>query len=310
MNKAAGFILAVDGGGTKTTVWVANASGEVLGKATAGPMSLAATSASKAAENFFMAVEEVTTQLKIVHFSRVFVGLAGVDTQEEEIEARHIFSEVLGSRFTFDTFEVMNDILIALESGTSSLDAICLISGTGSNCFGRNSNGKTAKTSGMDFLLSDQGSGFEIGQEVLRAAVKSFDGRSKKTLIEELVCDHFKIKSIDQLKNKVYHPILNKTQIGQLSSIAYAAREQHDTIANEIISHAVEELVEMVVTVLLRLELTNTPTDVVLIGGIATDPYMKEQLEARIKANYSKVQVIVPKHPPVYGALQLALRAK
>jgi len=76
--------------------------------------------------------------------------------------------------------------------------------------------GETAKTGGMDYLLSDQGSGFDIGQQVLRAAVKSYDGRSKKTLLEKLLCEHFKIESIEDVKDKVYNPRLNKTQIAQI----------------------------------------------------------------------------------------------
>lgn len=307
MTKQTPYILAVDGGGTKTTVWIANTDGEVLGKATTGPMSLAATSPAQAVINFLTAIDKATEKLKDIEFSTVVVGLAGVDTKEEVSHAAELFSAALAKVYKYENFQVVNDIVIALASGTTSQNAICLISGTGSNCFGRNSKGENAKTGGMDFLLSDQGSGFEIGQQVLRAAVKSYDGRSSKTLIEKLVCKEFKIDSIEELKNKVYHPVLNKTQIGQLSAICFLAKDQNDTIANEIIKKAVEDLMEMVLTVLKRLDLTNTKTDIVLIGGIAADPYVRAQLEARLTANYSMVQLVVPEHPPVYGALQLAI---
>lgn len=307
MSNKSIYILAVDGGGTKTTVWIANKDGEVLGEATTGPMSLAATSPAQAVINFLTAVGEAGKNLKDVSFSKVVVGLAGVDTKEEVSHATELFSAALEKQYSFKHFKVVNDIVIALASGTESQDAVCLISGTGSNCFGRNANGKTAKTGGMDFLLSDQGSGFEIGQQVLRAAVKSYDGRSAKTLIEKLVCKKFSIHSIEELKNKVYHPVLNKTELGQLSEICFEAKDQNDTIANEIIKKAIEDLMEMVVTVLKRLELTMTPTDIVLIGGIARDPFVRSQLDVRLKANYALVNLVVPEHPPVYGALQLAL---
>ncbi|MEO8581087.1 MAG: BadF/BadG/BcrA/BcrD ATPase family protein [Patescibacteria group bacterium] len=302
------FFLAIDGGGTKTTVWIADESGNVLGRATTGPMSLAATTEALAMEHFMTAISEAVEHLDVAGFSQVVVGLAGVDTDEEIADAYRIFSTALHERFSFLNFKVVNDIVIALASGSTSPNTICLISGTGSNCYGRNEQGETAKTGGMDYLLSDQGSGFEIGQQVLRAAVKSFDGRSKKTMIEELVCQHFFIESISQLKDKVYHPLLNKTQIGQLSQICFAAKEQHDAIANEIIAASIEELVEMVVTVMKRLHLTKKLTDVVLIGGIATDPVVHIQLEARLLTHFSQIKLIVPAHPPVYGALQLALQ--
>lgn len=300
------FFLAVDGGGTKTTVWLADQSGEVLGKATTGPMSLAATTPQKATEHFLTAIREAIGERVVTTFEKVVVGLAGVDTPEEVADATSFFSKALREHFTVDRFEVVNDTVIALASGTQSQNAICLISGTGSNCFGKNAAGKTAKAGGMDYLLSDQGSGFDIGQQVLRAAVKSYDYRARKTLLEKLVCEHFEIESIAELKNKVYHPLLNKTQIGELGKLCFTAREHSDTTANEIIMHAVNEIIEMIVTVLMRLHLTNVPTDVVLIGGIATDPFVKTQLEVRLQANYPLITLMIPEHPPVYGALQLA----
>lgn len=308
MTTSQPFILAVDGGGTKTTAWIAQQDGTVLGKATTGAMSLAATSPERAVENFLLAIELASEHLEDINFSHVVIGLAGVDTHEELQRADELFKTALAEKFAVDSCEVVNDTVIALASGTQSKNAIVLISGTGSNCFGHNEAGQTAKTGGMDYLLSDQGSGFEIGQMVLRAAIKSFDGRSAKSILEKLVCDHFKIDSAEQLKNKVYHPMLNKTQIGELGKMCFIARELQDTIANEIIVHALNELIEMVITVLKRLQLSDIETDLVLIGGIATDPYTKSQLDIRLHANYKKLNLIVPTHPPVYGALQLALQ--
>lgn len=301
------FFLAVDGGGTKTTVWVANEKGEKIGEGKAGPMSLAATSPADATANFMTAVEQATTSLEEDISFHVLIGLAGVDTKEEIEHAKTFFSDAFKKKCTCSEFKVVNDTVIALASGTHSANAICLISGTGSNCFGRNANGKMINAGGLDYLLADQGSGFDIGQQTLRAAVKSYDHRSKKSLLEKLVCDHFKIDSIAQLKNKVYHPQLNKTQIAELARICFSAREQFDATANEIIAEAIEEMILMVTAVMKRLVLVNTPTDLVLIGGIATDPYTKSQLKVRLKTKYSNLNIIVPEQPPVYGALQLAM---
>jgi len=308
-SEDSGYVLAIDGGGSKTTVWCSDLAGKVVGEFKCGPMSLAATTEKQAVANLHEAVEESTKTLgKHITFEQVVLGLAGVDTQQELEDAQELFRKALEEKYIIKEFTLVNDIFIALESGTSSLNAVCLISGTGSNCFGRCSMGETAKTGGMDYLLSDQGSGFDIGQQVLRAAVKSYDGRSKKTLLEKLLCEHFKIESIEDVKDKVYNPRLNKTQIAQISQLCFQARELHDTIANEIINKALDDLCEMVATVLRRLELSQADTDVVLVGGIATDPYMKQHLELRLKQHFRKLQFIVPEHPPVYGAMQLALR--
>lgn len=304
------FYLAIDGGGSKTTVWIADGTGVVIGKATGGPMSLAVGGPDQAVQNLLRSVTLAVKacEQSINSFEKVVIGLAGVDTPNEVANAQFLFKQALEQEYSFTDFQLLNDIMIALESGTSHPNAVALISGTGSNCWGRSENGETARTGGMDFLLSDQGSGYDIGQKVLRAAVKSFDGRGVKTLMEDLVCKHFEIDAIDELKNKVYHPILNKSEIAQLARICFTAHEQQDTAANEIINIALEELYLMVATVLRHLELTDQTTDLVLVGGIARDPVIAKHLEMRLRANYAKLSVIIPDQPPVAGALKLAIK--
>lgn len=301
-------ILAVDGGGTKTIVWLADMDGKVIGKGKSGPMSLAATTPDQAVSNLFEALEQATAELSSIDISQAVIGLAGVDTPYEVEKARNLFSTALNNKFEIQKLVLVNDTEIALASGTSAKNAVVLISGTGSNCFGQNSKGKKVKTGGMDFLLSDQGSGYDIGQKVLRAVIKAYDGRGNQTVMEKLVCEHFNISSLAELKDKVYHPILNKTQIGQLAKICFDALEQQDMVANEILNIALEELILMVATVLRKLEIENEATDLVLVGSIATDPYMRKQLDKRLTSRFFKLQIVVPKEPAVAGALKLALR--
>lgn len=307
MTHQAPYYLAIDSGGTKTTAWLATDADTIVGRGQAGPMSLAATSTIEAVDHLREAVATAIGTMNISNVASCVIGSAGVDTPSEHHRASELFSAALRKTLAVEKFSLVNDIVIALDSGTQSENAIALIAGTGSNCFGRNARGQEVKVGGLDFLLSDQGSGFDIGQQVLRSAVKSFDGRGAKSVLERLVCEHFHIDSIAELKDKVYHPPLNKTQIAQLARLCFVALEQKDTRANEIVTGAIEEMVEMVSTTLFKLDLAQTETDVVLVGGIATDPYVKKLLTMRLNAHFPKVSVIVPEHPPVYGALVRAI---
>ncbi len=306
-NSKQEVLLAVDGGGTKTVVWVADLEGKILGKGKSGPMSLAATSAEIAIQNLFEALHEALPDHSQISIKKAVIGAAGVDTDDEIKVATKVFHDALKKEYDIEELVLVNDIRIALESGATSPNAIALISGTGSNCFGKNEKGETAKAGGMDFLLSDQGSGYDIGQKVLRAVIKAYDGRGPSTVMEELICQHFHISDLGKLKDHVYHPILNKTQIGQLAKICFEALERQDTVANEIINGAIEELVLMISAVVRKLNLMHTHADVVLVGGIATDPYMKKQLEKRLNSRFSKLKLIVPEEPAVSGALKMAL---
>jgi N-acetylglucosamine kinase-like BadF-type ATPase len=160
----------------------------------------------------------------------------------------------------------------------------------------------------MDYLLTDQGSGYEIGRAVLRSAVKSYDGRMAKTVLEHLVCEHFRIASISELKHAVYNPPLTKMEIAELAKIAEQAFNQGDQVAKGIFEHTVQELFEMVVTVIQRLEIKDTPVDVVFVGGVSRIPFIVEQLTQQLNQFSSKITIIRPDKEPVYGALKMVTR--
>jgi N-acetylglucosamine kinase-like BadF-type ATPase len=158
-----------------------------------------------------------------------------------------------------------------------------------------------------DYLLTDQGSGYSIGRRVLRYAVKSYDGRMEKSIMEELVKEHFHITSIADLKDAVYNPPLNKPEVAELTKICVQAFDQGDAVARETFDYAVDELYLMIETVMVRLGITGRPIDCVLVGGITKIQYIYDRLEGKLKTLCPQVTVVRPQMDPVHGALRLAL---
>jgi len=196
------YFLAVDGGGTKTDVICADENGNVVGRGVSGPTNLTSTSVGAASFNLIEAIRqaiELLPESDRTGFPILVMGLAGIDSQNEYDQAYEIFNRAI-AHYKIEKFILMNDSVIALKNGTDSNNAVILVSGTGSICYGINDKNQSAKTSGMDYLLADQGSGYDIGRHILREAVKSYDGRCSKSILEELVCDHFKIETVADLK--------------------------------------------------------------------------------------------------------------
>lgn len=302
------YVLAVDGGGTKTHALCADENGQVIGEGFSGPTSLTATTIGAASFNLREVVRQATEPLpEGSQFTCMVMGLAGMDTSIEEETARDTFTKVLSDRL-IDNFVLVNDSIIALESGTDAKNALVIIAGTGSNCYGRNAQGETARSSGMDYILTDQGSGYAIGRAVLRRAVKSFDGRGPKTMLEQFVCQHFHIESIAQLKPKVHNPPLSKTEIAELSQLCLMAYDQGDNVAKEIFDYNVDLQVEMAAAVIKRLKLEAMPTDCVLVGSITKIAYVQTNLTAKLKEKYPQLSIVVPTQAPAYGALKMALK--
>lgn len=302
------YFLAVDGGGTKTHVICADQEGNVVGEGMVGPASITSTSIGAAGFNLREGVRQATERLpENYQITSLVMGLAGMDTEPEKEAAIKTFSESL-AYFHIHNFVLVNDIVIALESGTDNKNALALISGTGSNCYGRNQQGQSAKVSGLDFLLADQGSGYNIGWHVLKAAAKSYDGRGPKTILEQLLCEHFHVEDIEHLKARIYTPPLTKPEIAELSKVCHQALDQGDQVAKMIIDYQIREMMIMINTVAKKLAFDGTNFDCVLTGGVIQVDYVKQHLQAAISQKFPQAKVVFPEKEPVYGALKLALQ--
>ncbi|HYD35626.1 MAG TPA: BadF/BadG/BcrA/BcrD ATPase family protein [Vitreimonas sp.] len=302
------YVLAVDGGGTKTHVLCADETGQVIGEGYAGPTNMTAITPGAASFNLREGVRQATEKLEPGFvIQNMVMGLAGADSVEEEQNARQVFLQVLQD-YTIENLTLVNDTVIALANGSEATDALILVAGTGSNCFGHNSEGKTAKAGGMDYILADQGSGYSIGRAVLRKAVKSFDGRGPHTELEQFVCEHFKISSIAELKPKVHNPLLTKTEIAELAQVCLRAFDQGDATAKDIFDHNLDELYTMATAVINRLGLKDKKVDLVLAGSITKIAYIQNNLTKRLQEYCPALNVIVPTTAPVHGALKMALK--
>ncbi len=303
-----GYFLGIDGGGSKTAVWCANERGHVLGKGVAGPTNLTTTDTQLACQNLAIALDQALGGVARSSFTSVVMGLAGADTSSEIAQARKIFQPVFTTRGVQD-FKLVNDAVIALKSGSDAPNALVAIAGTGSNCFGRNNMGETAKASGLDYWLSDEGSGYMIGLQALRAVVRASDGRGQATALTESVLNHFKLASVSALKEIVYAPGFSKKEMAALTMVVVQAAEAGDSAAFQILTEAINEIQTMMRSVIHKLGLEQTEFDAVVVGSVMTVSIVKERLRAWFAIHYPQARLLYPKQPPVYGALQLAYQA-
>lgn len=303
------MLLAVDGGGTKTYLLIAEKDGTIISDGEAGPLSLEVVTRDVAKNNFFDAFNFAIKKCnrKDLIFTKALIGLAGIDTQKELEEASNFFSTILYEQNCIT--QVVNDTIIALASGSLSQNAIILIAGTGSNCYGQNNLGEKAKAGGLGYLLSDEGSGYFIGDGILRGAIQSFDGRGPKTILEDMIKLRFQINDVIELKEKINVHNFQKTTISSLAIMLRQALDSNDKVAIEILNSAISELTKMVFAVANKLHFKDKQFDLVLAGSLFSTQLINfESFCQNIKTQFSQVNCILPKDPPAYGALKLLLQ--
>src|SRR5439155_1968617 len=64
---------------------------------------------------------------------------------------------------------------------------IVLVVGTGTVAYGRDAAGRAARAGGWGPLFGDEGGGYWVGCEALRAVARAHDGRGPETALQRLV---------------------------------------------------------------------------------------------------------------------------
>jgi len=289
--------LILDGGATKTHLLLLDNNLQILKEDKTGPFNFSVISPQKAITN----LKACLNKHSLSQIDKAIFGLAGIDTIEEKLKTEQIFA----NSFDFP-ISIINDAQLALAAGTQNENAVVIIAGTGSNCFGHNAKGQIAHTSGLDWLLSDEGSGFSIGLAILRSSIRSFDGRGQKTCLQDLVTDHFNIDHLYDLKHIVYSPDFAKDDIADLSKLLDIGLKNNDPVSQLILENNIGELLIALRPVVNRLALASLEFDLVLAGSLFTKKIIPYQdFSSKVIREFPQANIILLEKPPVYGGLNL-----
>jgi len=302
------YLLGVDAGATKTTAQIVSEDGEVLSLVRGG----AASMHMHNKKDFKQAIEGVV--VKAVHesgkdikkFYAACFGVAGIDTEELWNEARRLIAEVVPVESN-NNLLVYNDIKIVRPACSDKGFGVSVIAGTGSNFYGINEKGEEAYASGLDHLLSDEGSGYWVGAKALQAVVRSMDGRGEKTMLEELVLGKFSIKNARELADLVYEDGFGKKETGEVAKLVDEAYMKNDKTAENILESAASEIAVGINAVVRRLDMADSEFDIVAVGGMFRSPFpFVEKILPKLETPNARFMVC--QKDPVEGAVRLALQ--
>ena len=309
------FILGVDGGGTKTAVMVADRFGHVLAESWCGSGNYKSVGIDKAAKNIYEAVDKAAGLAGLKKgspFSRACFGLSGLDTTKDQtIYEQIIFKSPLQEYLNKDKTIICNDSKIGLYAGTDRPDAIMIICGTGSNCYGLNRQGQEARANGWDFILGDQGSGFSIASKALQAIMKFYDGRGPSTILLDMVLKQLKLEDIFGLIEWVYAQPLDTGRIASLAKVVCSAAEKDDYVCRDILVQEAGEAELSIATVAKKLGFDDNVFDLVFVGSVFNcKQYFTSVLQENLKKKFRNIKFMPLTQKPVWGAIKLAMNLR
>lgn len=295
------YFVGIDGGGTRTTLGICDESGEELLRRV-GPAGIVDPRRPTAtAELLVGLVQEAASAAGLAGpATAMCAGLAGVGNaaEREIVEATFVRAGVA------DVVAVLSDGETALHGALRGGPGILVIAGTGSVAYGRSEDGRVERCGGWGMWLGDEGGGFAIGLEGLRAALLSVDGRGAETRLLPVLLEVLGLAVPEAIPSWVGRA--EKAEVALLAVHVLRVAAQGDPVAREIVSEAALDLAAHVDALYRRLAPWTEPPAVVLHGGVASDPVFGPTITRVLARRPDPVRVVPSAADAVTGALEYA----
>ncbi len=307
------YILGVDGGGTKTITRITDVKGCILAETITGPSNYKKVKLSVALKNIVEGVVQSIYSFNSdgtnISFKSSCFGLAGLDSNKDEaIYKDMILRSQIAKMLDLNKTIICNDSRIGLAAGTDRKNGIMIICGTGSNCFGINEDGIEIKADGWDFILGDECSSFEVGLRALKAVMRDFDKRGRKTILKERILEKLNLSSIEDLIEWAYIDPFYSEKVASLAQVVGDSAELGDMISQKILSNAAKEAFITIKTVAMQLGFKNKDFDIVFVGSLfKCEKYFKNLLCEKLIKTFPGINFTKLNDKPVAGAIKLAL---
>jgi glucosamine kinase len=258
-----GLFLAIDAGGTKTRCLLANET-HVLGRAVTGSVKLMRVGEEEASLRLQSMIVEAAhhANVSLSDVTHTCIGLAGYT-----IEAVRQWAESEIAKTVGGTILLSGDEEIAFEGAFRGGPGILIVAGTGNNVMGRASDGAIYTAGGWGPVLGDEGSGFWIAQEALRAGFWARDRGIPTTLLAE-IGDFWELSTIGELVEMAN--ARPGPDFPALTPIVVKCAEAGDDLAMAVLERAGAELAELIALVALKMEESGPQSSVTVayIGGV------------------------------------------
>lgn len=202
---------------------------------------------------------------------------------------------------------ITNDIAPLMVHDGRVTERVAAICGTGTGfCAINPPQALCARASGQEYLLTDEGGGFDLGLRGLRAIVRANDGRGPETSLSDALASWQGV-STDDLFDLVYSSAEPKILIASLAPFVLVAAEQGDRCARLIVDYAVQEIMEGIRATTTRARL-DRPYEVVLAGSnlVGEHGFLRERVQACLYTSIPDVTISVITASTLKAVAQLA----
>ncbi len=295
------YYLGIDGGGTKTVAIICDENGTLVSRYVGKSINYNSVGTDTARKNLKETVDGVLDG-KDIALSSAFIGMPALSDRADD----SFTQELCGGIIDCPKIAMDSDVYIGLEAMKCDGAAAMVVSGTGSMAVGKLTDGTIIHTGGWGYILGDEGSGYALGLDAVKAAICGAEGSAEPTALTQKVLEHFNVTDIDSLIDIFYDPPISNSEVAKVAPVLFECAKNGDNVANGIITKHAGLLADTVSALLKRMP-CGTPLG--MWGGILVNCEMfREPFVSLIKEKFPDTQVEIIKYPPEYGAVFAAMK--
>ncbi|MCB1067445.1 MAG: hypothetical protein KDK56_04600 [Simkania sp.] len=243
----------------------------------------------------------------LLPYSHLIAGMAGAGLPQNK---QSIISLIQERGMSSNRVLVMSDAEMALQLVGG--EGIILIAGTGSICFGKKDEA-LFRVGGLGRVLGDEGSGYQIGLQALKAALAEEYGWGTPTSLTPALKELFQVSDLKTLIPKINLGEMPPSKIASSAPLVFGKAAEQDEIAKEIIDRAAEDLSYLLVTMINISSLCNC--EIHLWGGIFKNVHSEvfiQKVRERLPEAYRNLRMINKSqdNPAILFAIQKFILAE
>ena len=296
------YFLGADGGGTKTTVRVADSRGKIVAEVVGGSINYYSEGLSRARENMAAILTELKKLKPEIEIYSAFIGMSALYKRATEKECSDFFTGVIDAPFTL----MDSDLFIALEAMAVEGECAVMICGTGSMVAGRKKDGTIFVKGGYGYILGDEGSGYNLGLAGIKRGISAFEGAKSETKLVEALQSYYKVNDLHELIDIFYDPPMERSAIADFAKTVFKCAEDGDKAAIELVKFEAEEAA---LTACALLKEFDSPVSLGVYGGMFQHhkiylEFFADKLNSIIKTK----EIFLLPMPPVNVAILAAMK--
>jgi len=301
------YLVAVDGGGTKTEFCAYNVSDcsktYFYAKSTNYKSVGKETAVINLRSGFNNLFHEL--KLKIENIGGMVLGFSGYDSEQDF----QVYDEAL-SFLNFDKAKIYlcNDSELAFHAAGSA-PGVVIICGTGSIALGIDAEGNKCRAGGWGSCISDQGSGYWIGSQIIRELLLYCDGCREYQPVFDQIRRQYHAENFEKVPLLLTR--LDGFGIAATAKTVLEFAEQGDLYSTKHCNEAVDHLMVLIRSVYKRMDFSATgKVEIILAGSLFKNEFFRSLMEKRVEENFfgEKVKLIYTGVRPVDGGINIAIQ--